>query len=108
MVLDAVKLASVHGRMLDLLRVIRRGPAVKDRVDAAIDQAAVVYNLRDSIEAARAQAERATIEHQKAYIHKGSLRIIWKLLHSYLYSFRAAKPEKVLPTHPFPILSPVN
>jgi hypothetical protein len=57
---------------LDLLRVIRKGPAVKDRVDAAIDQCSDVYNLRDYIEEARARAEQATSEHQKRmYAQKG-------------------------------------
>ena len=44
----------------DLLRVIRKGPAVKVAVDDAIDQCAEVLNLRDSIEEARIRAEQIT------------------------------------------------
>lgn len=53
------------GNMLDLLRVIRKGPAVKSAVDEAIDQCSIVYNLRDAIEESRARAEEATDERQK-------------------------------------------
>jgi flagellar biosynthesis/type III secretory pathway ATPase len=49
----------------DLLRVIGKGPAVKSKVDDAIDQCAAVYNLRDSIEEERALAEQAMNELQK-------------------------------------------
>jgi len=51
--------------LLDLLRVIRKGPAVKAAVDDAIDQCAEVFNLRDSIEEARIRAEQVTDERQK-------------------------------------------
>ncbi|KAG7089324.1 hypothetical protein E1B28_011021 [Marasmius oreades] len=44
----------------NLLRVIRTGPKVKNDVDSAIDQCAVVHNMRDSIEECRLQAEEAT------------------------------------------------
>ncbi|KAJ8072928.1 hypothetical protein PM082_016488 [Marasmius tenuissimus] len=44
----------------NLLRVIRTGLKVKNTVDATIDQCAAVYNLRDSIEESRLQAEEAT------------------------------------------------
>ncbi|KAF5365852.1 hypothetical protein D9615_010633 [Tricholomella constricta] len=37
----------------NLLRVIRKGPTVKNIVDDAIDQCSAVFNLRDSIEEAR-------------------------------------------------------
>lgn len=50
---------------LDLLRVIRKGSAVKAAVDDAIDQCAEVFNLRDSIEEARIRAEQVTDERQK-------------------------------------------
>ena len=50
---------------LDLLRVTRRGFMVKDRVDAAIDQCALVWNLRDSIEEERARAVDSTDERRK-------------------------------------------
>lgn len=56
----------------DLLRVIRKGPAVKNIVDNAIDQCAQVVNLRDSIEDARSRAEQATDEWQRRqWAHKG-------------------------------------
>ena len=57
---------------IDLLRVIRKGPAVKSAVDDAIDQCSTVYNLRNSIEEARLKAEEATDEKQKRiYTSKG-------------------------------------
>lgn len=56
----------------NLLRVIRKGPAVKNIVDNAIDQCAQVVNLRDSIEDARSRAEQATDEWQRRqWAHKG-------------------------------------
>jgi len=59
----------------DLLRVIRKGPAVKAAVDDAIDQCAEVFNLRDSIEEARIRAEQATDESEKrSFAQKGLLR----------------------------------
>ena len=45
--------------------MIRKGPTVKDIVDAAIDQCSSVFNLRDSIEESRNRAEQATDEKQK-------------------------------------------
>lgn len=59
---------------IDLLRVIKKGPAVKNAVDDAIDQCSVVFNLRDSIEEARTRAEEATDEQQKRmHAAKGTL-----------------------------------
>ncbi|KAI0303565.1 inositol hexakisphosphate-domain-containing protein [Multifurca ochricompacta] len=49
----------------NLLRVIRKGPAVKEAVDDAIDQCAEVFNLRDSIEEARIRAVQASDERVK-------------------------------------------
>ncbi|KAL1753037.1 inositol hexakisphosphate-domain-containing protein [Schizophyllum commune] len=49
----------------NLLRVVRRGPTVKNIVDDAIDQCAVIYNVRDSIEESRSLAEQASDERQK-------------------------------------------
>ncbi|KDR78950.1 hypothetical protein GALMADRAFT_244621 [Galerina marginata CBS 339.88] len=49
----------------NLLRVIRKGPAVKSAVDDAIDRCSAVYNLRDAIEESRILAEEATDEKQK-------------------------------------------
>ncbi|KAL0572602.1 hypothetical protein V5O48_009363 [Marasmius crinis-equi] len=48
------------GRGRNLLRVVRAGLKIKNDVDATIDQCAMVYNLRDSIEESRLQAEEAT------------------------------------------------
>lgn len=45
--------------------MIRKGLAVKNTVDEAIDRCSVVFNLIDSIEEARMQAEQATDEQQK-------------------------------------------
>ncbi|CCL99307.1 uncharacterized protein FIBRA_01323 [Fibroporia radiculosa] len=56
----------------NLLRVIRKGPAVKRIVDDAIDQCAEVVNLRESIEEARSRAEQATEERQRRHFaHRG-------------------------------------
>ncbi|KAF5327539.1 hypothetical protein D9619_004360 [Psilocybe cf. subviscida] len=44
----------------NLLRVIRKGPAVKRAVDDAIDRCSAVYNLREAIEESRVRAEEAT------------------------------------------------
>jgi len=49
----------------NLLRVIRTGLAVKNTVDAIIDQCAVIHNLRDSIEDSRVLAEQASDEKGK-------------------------------------------
>lgn len=57
----------------DLLRVFRGGVTIKDTVDNVIDQCAVVYNLRESIEESRVQAEQATDDKQKrAHAQKGT------------------------------------
>lgn len=50
---------------LDLIRVTRKGPVVKNAVDNAIDLCSAVINLRDSIEKARLRAEQAQDEKQK-------------------------------------------
>ncbi|KAF8150729.1 inositol hexakisphosphate-domain-containing protein [Crassisporium funariophilum] len=75
----------------NLLRVIRKGPAVKSAVDDAIDQCSTVYNLRDSIEDSRVRAEQATDEKQKRiHTSKGlqNLRRYFELIvfQSYLQS----------------------
>jgi len=57
-----------HGLLtgcIDLLRVTRKGPAVKNAVDNAIDLCSSVINIRDSIEEARLRAEEASNEKQK-------------------------------------------
>ncbi|KAF5366650.1 hypothetical protein D9615_010603 [Tricholomella constricta] len=75
----------------NLLRVIRKGPTVKNIVDDAIDQCSAVFNLRDSIEEARNSAEQATDEKQKRlFAQKGlqNLRRYFELIvfQSYLQS----------------------
>ncbi|KAI0701909.1 inositol hexakisphosphate-domain-containing protein [Cerioporus squamosus] len=67
----------------NLLRVIRKGPMVKQTVDDAIDRCAQVLNLRDSIEEARMRAEQATDERQrKQHAHRGlqNLRRYFELI----------------------------
>ena len=64
----------------DVLRVVRKGPAIKNEVDDAIDLCAEVYNLRDSIEEARAQCEQATDERQKKTLaNKGMYSNKWRI-----------------------------
>lgn len=68
-------------RIADLLRVIRKGPAVKNTVDEAIDQCAEVFNLRDSIEEARTKAEQASDEKsKKMYAQRGMISLLYSLL----------------------------
>ncbi|TBU33470.1 inositol hexakisphosphate-domain-containing protein [Dichomitus squalens] len=67
----------------NLLRVIRKGPMVKQAVDDAIDQCSGVLNLRDSIEDARARAEQASDEQQRRqHAHKAmqNLRRYFELI----------------------------
>jgi len=57
---------------LDVLRVVRKGPAIKNEVDDAIDLCGEVFNLRDSIEESRARCEQGTDERQKKeFANKG-------------------------------------
>ena len=93
----------------DLLRVVRRGPAVKSTVDDAIDQCAEVVNLRDSIEEARARAEQATDERQrKQYAHKGWSRSSLLNLEVLTSSGRTAEPTEVLRADGVPVLPAVH
>ncbi|KAJ4494760.1 inositol hexakisphosphate-domain-containing protein [Lentinula edodes] len=67
----------------NLLRVFRGGITIKETVDNAVDQCAVVYNLRDSIEESRVQAEQAVDDKQKrAHAQKAlqNLRRYFELL----------------------------
>ncbi|KAI0091045.1 inositol hexakisphosphate-domain-containing protein [Irpex rosettiformis] len=67
----------------NLLRVIRKGPSVKNAVDNAIDQCAEVYNLRDSIDDSRIQAEQSTderIRRQHAQRGLANLRRYFELI----------------------------
>jgi len=60
----------------DLLRVIRKGPAVKRAVDEAIDRCSAVLNLRDAIEDSRVRAEEATDERQiRLHTSKGEVLV---------------------------------
>ena len=60
----------------DLLRVIRKGPAVKRAVDDAIDRCSAVLNLRDAIEDSRVRAEEATDERQiRLHTSKGEVLV---------------------------------
>ncbi|EKM78648.1 hypothetical protein AGABI1DRAFT_100687 [Agaricus bisporus var. burnettii JB137-S8] len=75
----------------NLLRVIRKGPAVKSTVDDAIDQCSAFYNLRESIDILRVKSEEATEEGQrKEFAQKGlqNLRRYFELIvfQSYLQS----------------------
>ncbi|KAF8657553.1 hypothetical protein AX16_002190 [Volvariella volvacea WC 439] len=75
----------------NLLRVIRKGPAVKTTVDDAIDQCSTVFNLRDSIEESRIKAEQSRDERQRRnHTTKGlqNLRRYFELIvfQSYLQS----------------------
>ncbi|CDO71831.1 hypothetical protein BN946_scf184939.g55 [Trametes cinnabarina] len=67
----------------NLLRVIRKGPMVKQAVDDAIDQCSEVFNLREAIEEARSRAEQATDERQRRlHAHRGlqNLRRYFELI----------------------------
>ncbi|KAF5359127.1 hypothetical protein D9756_003293 [Leucocoprinus leucothites] len=56
----------------NLLRVFRKGPAVKNTVDDAIDQCSAVYNLRESIDLLRVRSEEAMEDaRKKLYAQKG-------------------------------------
>ncbi|PFH53133.1 hypothetical protein AMATHDRAFT_138191 [Amanita thiersii Skay4041] len=75
----------------NLLRVVRKGPSVKNIVDDAIDQCGTVLNLRESIEEARRLAESAAdVKQKKMYAQKGlqNLRRYFELIvfQSYLQS----------------------
>ncbi|KAI9061062.1 hypothetical protein FKP32DRAFT_1576534 [Trametes sanguinea] len=67
----------------NLLRVIRKGPMVKQAVDDAIDQCSEVFNLREAIEEARSRAEQAPDERQRRiHAHRGlqNLRRYFELI----------------------------
>jgi len=88
----------------DVLRVVRKGPAIKSEVDDAIDLCAEVFNLRDSIEEARAQCEQATDDRQKkALANKGAHGDWWRLGYRGLTQItpRFAEPKAILRTRCF-------
>ncbi|KIJ66912.1 hypothetical protein HYDPIDRAFT_180575 [Hydnomerulius pinastri MD-312] len=78
----------------NFLRIVRKGPAVKNAVDEAIDRCAIVFDLRDSIEEERMKAEQATDEKQRRiHASKGlqNLRRYFELIvfQAYLQSTEA-------------------
>lgn len=63
--------------------MVRKGRVVKDKVDAALDRAGTVENLRDAIENARSRAEQAQTDAQrKEHISDGlqNLRRYFQLI----------------------------
>jgi len=95
----------------DVLRVVRKGPAIKNEVDDAIDLCAGVINLRDSIEESRARCEQATDERQKkAFANRGTrgdrrwlgCRIMTRIALSF------AEPQAVLRAHCLPSISTLH
>ncbi|RXW17535.1 hypothetical protein EST38_g8313, partial [Candolleomyces aberdarensis] len=90
----------------NLLRVVRRGRAVKTAVDDAIDQCSAVYHLREAIEEAHTRAEEATDEKQKrSYAAKGihNLRRYFELIifQAYLQSTEPDTMESFAPIESF-------
>ncbi|KAL4066939.1 inositol hexakisphosphate-domain-containing protein [Scleroderma yunnanense] len=81
----------------NLLRIIRKGPAVKNAVDEAIDRCAVVFNLRDQIEEHRLKAEQTTDEKDKRiHASKGlhNLRRYFELITFQAY-LQSTKPDTI-------------
>ncbi|GJE96251.1 inositol hexakisphosphate-domain-containing protein [Phanerochaete sordida] len=81
----------------NLLRVIRKGPNVKNAVDDAIDQCSEVFNLRDSIEESRNRAEQTSDERQKRqYAQRGlqNLRRYFELIVFQAY-LRTIEPDTI-------------
>lgn len=84
--------------LTDLIRVIRKGAKVKNKVDDAIDLCSEVLNLRDAIENARSRAEQATDERQKrVFAQKGSLSMFVTVLNCFMTSLcRSSEPPPLL------------
>ncbi|KAH7925850.1 hypothetical protein BV22DRAFT_1033556 [Leucogyrophana mollusca] len=81
----------------NLLRIIRKGPAVKNTVDEAIDRCAEVYNLRDAIEEERTRAEQAADDRQKrSHASKGlqNLRRYFELIVFQAY-LQSTEPDTI-------------
>ncbi|KAJ2917433.1 hypothetical protein MD484_g2993, partial [Candolleomyces efflorescens] len=90
----------------NLLRVVRRGHAVKTAVDDAIDQCSAVYHLTEAIEEAHTRAEEATDQKQKqGYAAKGIqiLRRYFELIvfQAYLQSTEPDTMESFAPIERF-------
>lgn len=82
---------------LDLLRVIRKGPAVKSTVDDAIDQCSAFYNLRESIDILRVKSEEATDEGQrKEFAQKGTSGHILFAYQLLILCDRSSESTKIL------------
>ncbi|KZV73066.1 hypothetical protein PENSPDRAFT_575124 [Peniophora sp. CONT] len=67
----------------NVLRVVRKGPAIKNAVDEAIDQCGDVFNIRESIEEARIKSEQADDDRlKKVYAQRGiqNLRRYFELI----------------------------
>ncbi|KAH7913592.1 inositol hexakisphosphate-domain-containing protein [Hygrophoropsis aurantiaca] len=81
----------------NLLRIVRKGPAVKNSVDEAIDRCSEVYNLRDAIEEERTRAEQASDDRQKRnYASKGlqNLRRYFELIVFQAY-LQSTEPDTI-------------
>ena len=95
----------------DVLRVVRKGPAIKNEVDDAIDLCAGVFNLRDSIEESRAQCEQASDERQKkAFANKGTRgdrRWLWYHKMTRI-TLSVAEPKAILRAHCLPSVSTLH
>ena len=94
----------------DVLRVVRKGPAIKNEVDDAIDLCAEVYNLRDSIEESRARCEQAVDDRQKkALANKGAHGYQRWLGHHRMTQItpRSAEPKAILRAHRLPSVPPL-
>ncbi|KAG1727742.1 inositol hexakisphosphate-domain-containing protein [Suillus lakei] len=79
----------------NLLRIVRKGPAVKNTVDEVIDRCAIVMNVRDTIEDERILAEKAIDEKQKRiHASKGlhNLRRYFELILFQAY-LRSTEPD---------------
>lgn len=86
--------------------MVRKGPAIKNEVDDAIDLCAEVYNLRDSVEESRARCEQATDERQKKeFASKGVSQRWFPRYTMTQIGFSSAKPKTVFRAHCFPSIS---
>lgn len=92
----------------DLLRVIRKGPAVKRAVDDAIDRCSAVYNLREAIEESRVRAEEATDDKLiRLHTSKG-MYTVCRLSICFDQRSRSTKHAPLLRVDCFSIVPPVN
>lgn len=83
--------------------MIKNGLYVKDSVDAAIDQCSEVFNLRETIEKARINAEQATTDQQrKKYAQRGihNLRRYFELI-IFQWYLSTIQPDIIRNVEPF-------